>query len=261
MGRKFSAVKIDKFFYSDLITVYPTKANIVSLIQAGTEVKNMHQDSYSYEEADPSLTKYKNQLTGVAYRVEVEGGDKTIKFTIGEYDFETKAALQGGTAASDGSAWEAGDPTEVRYKSVFAITKDNICIVFPKAVIVGNGKDADKAVGIGLNAMPLEGDFKDELWIDVQGLNLSALVLDVSPTSLAFTAAADATGKTITANSTASVSYASAPSNSEWLTVTKSGKVVTVKVSANANSESRMANVTVIADGKTAIVPVTQAGA
>jgi len=88
-----------------------------------------------------------------------------------------------------------------------------------------------------------------------------ANALVVSPTSLAFTAAADATGKTITSTSTGNVTYAAAPSDIEWLTVTKSAKVVTVKVSANTNSESRTANVTIIADGITATVPVTQAGA
>ena len=85
--------------------------------------------------------------------------------------------------------------------------------------------------------------------------------LVVTPTSLSFTSAADAVGKTITATSTGNVTYAAGPSDAEWLTVTKAAKVVTVKVSANANSESRTANVTIIADGKTILVPVTQAGA
>lgn len=85
--------------------------------------------------------------------------------------------------------------------------------------------------------------------------------LVVVPTLLSFTNAADAVGKTITASSTGNVTYAAGPSDAEWLTVTKSAKVVTVKVSANANSEARTANVTIIADGKTILVPVTQAGA
>jgi len=84
--------------------------------------------------------------------------------------------------------------------------------------------------------------------------------LVVTPSSLSFTSAADTTGKTITASSVGNVTYAAAPSDVEWLTVTRAAKVVTVKVTANLNSESRTANVTIIADGKTAIVPVTQAG-
>lgn len=85
--------------------------------------------------------------------------------------------------------------------------------------------------------------------------------LTITPTFLEFTAAADPTGKTITVSSVGDVTYAAAPSGVEWLTVTKAAKVVTVKVVENTNSESRTANVTIIADGKTVYVPVTQAGA
>jgi len=85
--------------------------------------------------------------------------------------------------------------------------------------------------------------------------------LVVTPTTLSFTAAADSVGKTITATSTGNLTYAAAPSGEEWLTVTKSAKVATVKVLANTNSEARTANVTVVADGLTATVVVTQAGA
>jgi len=91
------------------------------------------------------------------------------------------------------------------------------------------------------------------------GDGVAALVVD--PTFLNFTSAADAVGKTITATSTGNVTSAKKDDNADWLTVTKALKVVTVKVVANANSESRTANVTIVADGKTAVVSVTQAGA
>jgi hypothetical protein len=87
-----------------------------------------------------------------------------------------------------------------------------------------------------------------------------ATTLTVSPTTLSFTSAADAVGKTITATSTGNLTFAGAPTDCDWLTVTRSAKIATVKVLANANSEARVANVTIIADGNTAIVPVTQAG-
>ena len=87
-----------------------------------------------------------------------------------------------------------------------------------------------------------------------------ATQLVVTPTTLSFTSAADAVGKTITATSTGNVTYAAAPADLEWITVTRALKVVTVKVTANTNSEARTANVTVTADGISAIVPVTQAG-
>lgn len=85
--------------------------------------------------------------------------------------------------------------------------------------------------------------------------------LVVSPTSLTFTAAADSNGKTLTVTSTGNLTYAGAPQSEDWITVTRSGKVATVKVAANPNSEARSTNVTLVADSKTVIVPVTQAGA
>lgn len=87
----------------------------------------------------------------------------------------------------------------------------------------------------------------------------SALVVD--PTSLTFTAAADAVGQEITATSTGNVTYAAAEPGADWIVVTRALKVVTVTVLANTNSEARSTNVTIVADGFTAIVPVTQAGA
>ena len=85
--------------------------------------------------------------------------------------------------------------------------------------------------------------------------------LVVTPTSLTFTASADSTGKTLTVTSTGNLTYAAAPQSEDWITVTRSGKVATVKVAANPNSEARSTMVTLVADGKTVLVPVTQAGA
>jgi hypothetical protein len=85
--------------------------------------------------------------------------------------------------------------------------------------------------------------------------------LTVDPTTLTFTSAADAVGQEITATSTGNVTYAAAEVGADWITVTRALKVVTVTVLANGNSEARSTNVTIVADGLTAIVPVTQAGA
>ena len=56
------------------------------------------------------------------------------------------------------------------------------------------------------------------------------------------------------------MTYAAAEPGADWLVVTRALKVVTVTVLANTNSEARSTNVTIVADGFTAIVPVTQAG-
>jgi hypothetical protein len=79
-------------------------------------------------------------------------------------------------------------------------------------------------------------------------------VLVVTPVELTFSSVADTTGKTITANASGTVT---ATSDQSWATVTVSGNIVTVKVTANT-SVARTANITITADGKQAIVAVIQ---
>jgi hypothetical protein len=82
-------------------------------------------------------------------------------------------------------------------------------------------------------------------------------VLVVSPVALSFSKAADTTGKTITAETSETLT---AISDQTWATVTVSSNVATVKVTANAGAE-RTANITLTADGKSVVVVVTQAAA
>lgn len=83
-----------------------------------------------------------------------------------------------------------------------------------------------------------------------------AQALVVAPTSLVFEKEVDATGKAITATATGAVS---AMSSESWATVTVASRVVTVKVAANTGP-LRTANITLVADGKTSVVTVYQAG-
>lgn len=78
----------------------------------------------------------------------------------------------------------------------------------------------------------------------------------MSPTSLSFAKEADSTGKTITVTSTGVVT---AKSSDSWVTATVSGKVVTVKASANTGAK-RTATVKIFADNKVGDVDITQAG-
>lgn len=91
------------------------------------------------------------------------------------------------------------------------------------------------------------------------GVVTSSDPLVVTPGTLTFTSAADTTGKTITATSTNNI--VASNNGSYWLQVTYTGKVATVKVPANPNTEDRKGIVTIVADGKTANIEVTQAGA
>lgn len=87
----------------------------------------------------------------------------------------------------------------------------------------------------------------------VKPYTANGLVLD--KTKLYFGAAADNTGKVVTATSTGNVT---AVKDANWITVSTSGKTTTVKVSANDTGEIRKGFVTITADGKSSQVEVTQ---
>nr|DAS57685.1 MAG TPA: hypothetical protein [Caudoviricetes sp.] len=79
--------------------------------------------------------------------------------------------------------------------------------------------------------------------------------LVVSLRELFFTSAADTTGKSITVTSTANPSTTS---SERWATAETAGKTVKVKVEGNTTGKPRKAVVTITADGKSAIIEVTQ---
>lgn len=179
-GRRISAIKIKKLRYGDVLTAKPTEATLAASFKAASEIDNSHQGTFTYEEAESTINSYKNELNGQIYRSDVEPGDVSINFTIGAYDFATKAALQGGTATE--KSWERGDGTEQRYKAFYAITEDNVCIVFPKANIIGRGSSTDNAVGLAVSAIPQEAsaNIKSEYWFDVDGVDLEATPSNLS---------------------------------------------------------------------------------
>lgn len=81
--------------------------------------------------------------------------------------------------------------------------------------------------------------------------------LTVSPTTLSFPATADNTGKPVTVTTEGAVT---ASASESWCTTTVTGTTVKVKVSANSTAASRTAKVTIEAEGKSAVVEVTQEG-
>ena len=87
----------------------------------------------------------------------------------------------------------------------------------------------------------------------VKPYTANGLVLD--KTKLYFGAAADNTGKVVTATSTGNVV---ATKDANWITVSTSGKTTTIKVTANDTGEIRKGFVTITADGKSSQVEVTQ---
>lgn len=166
-GRTITAVKIKKLYYANPLAAAPTKATVTSAMSSATPISNVHQDTFQYEEAEPTVNKYKNQLTGQVYRSDVVEGDVSISFSIGQYDFATKKDLQGGTATDD--SWARGKASQI-YKAFYAVTEDDVCIVFPKARIVARGASTDNAVALALSAVPEEvsSSIASEYWFDVK---------------------------------------------------------------------------------------------
>ena len=93
-----TAVEIDELYYAEPIKTVTTPAaglagaEVATILKnaATKRVKNVHGDTYQYEEAEASVTRYKNALTGEYYRETSEPGEVKINFTIGEYDYAGK---------------------------------------------------------------------------------------------------------------------------------------------------------------------------
>lgn len=169
-----TGVYIDELYYAEPITTVADKSKGLSgaevaaiLKDAKTkQIPNVHGETFQYEEEEASTTKYKNQLTGEAYREDTVPGEVKINFTIGEYDYTTKADLQGGVATE--KSWERGKYQPIR-KCFIGKTKDNMYVVFPKASIVGRGANTDKAIGLAVAASPLSTGVEglaSEKWFD-----------------------------------------------------------------------------------------------
>ena len=105
---KVIAVGIKKLYYADpaKVTGDLTGTLLATIIKdvSTKQVENIHQDTWSIEEEEPSTTEYRNQLTNGVYRQDTEMGNIQMSFTIGQYDYETKAAFMGGTGSE--TSWK-----------------------------------------------------------------------------------------------------------------------------------------------------------
>ena len=165
-----SMIGIKKLYYGTAFAAAPaapyvegtassgfTAAEIKAKIALGTEITNIHGDLWTYEEAMNTVTGYKNKLTDEEYRATYAKGEKKMSFTIGQYEFATKAALQGGTASTTVKYVGPATASPV-YKSMIALTDDDIYIVFPKARVNVGGVTTDDAVGLKCEAVQMQGD-------------------------------------------------------------------------------------------------------
>lgn len=167
MGQ-ISSVGIKRILYADTsvvtkdITPDVAKTLIKAAITAKTEVKNVHGETWSIEESEASVTPYKNQLTGQAYRYDTTQGEITPQFTIGQYDFVTKAALMGGEVIKKGGSgadkddivgWKRSNGKVVINKVLFCLTEDNVWFIFPNCQIVTREANTDKAIALAVKAL------------------------------------------------------------------------------------------------------------
>ena len=163
-----NAVGIKKIIYCDTTKVSAdlTKALAKALVEdAGNKsISNVHGDTWQLEESEASVTSYKNALTDKTYRNEIQMGDINASFTIGEYDFETKAALLGGSVVTDGAetpkniGWKRASGKVKIYKTLMCLTEDDVWFIFPKCQVIARNASTDKAVGLAVKGMVIEPD-------------------------------------------------------------------------------------------------------
>ena len=165
-----SAVDIKRLWYvdADKFTEDLTGPLLATILQSATEVTNVHQDTWTIEEAEASQDAYKNQLTGNTYRMGSKTmGDVTYNWTIGQYDYQTKADLLGGTATE--TSWKRERGAVTKYMGIIALTEDDQYAVLPKASISARQAQTDGAVGLAVVATALEPDnteISSEYWFD-----------------------------------------------------------------------------------------------
>lgn len=161
-----SAVGIKKILFAatSVVTADITPAIAKSLITAAEtakdEVLNVHGETWQIEESEASVTGYKNQLNGQTYRYDTTPGDITPSFSIGQYDWKTKAALMGGEVIETGTdankkaiGWKRPTGKVTINKALFCLTEDDVWFIFPNCQIVAREANTDKAIAISVKGL------------------------------------------------------------------------------------------------------------
>lgn len=149
-------IGIMRIWYGDTIGEAVTATNLPTLIGSMTEVKNSHQDTWGYTQDDPTYTDYINELNGEIYFRDVtQRGANTITFTMGEWEFTDKVALEGGEVIGSDAGWGSTDDFATINKSIVAQTKTGNFIVFTNASIVAKNNQVEKNIGLGVTAVAM----------------------------------------------------------------------------------------------------------
>ena len=167
MGQ-ISAVGIKRILYVDTsvvtkdITADVAKTLIKAAITAKAEVMNVHGETWNIEESEASVNGHKNQLNGQTYRYDTTPGEVTPAFSIGQYDYTTKAALMGGEAIKKGGSggdkdnivgWKRSTEKVVINKALFCLTEDDVWFIYPNCQIVARESNTDKAIAIAVKGL------------------------------------------------------------------------------------------------------------
>lgn len=156
-----TAANIKQILYADpsVVTADMTpaiaKALIAAAITAKASITNVHGETWQLTEAEASVTAYKNALTGLDYRADTVMGSINPEFTIGQYDYATKAALMGGTTVKSGDnvvGWKRAIGKVIIYKTLFCLTEDDVWFIFPKCQILTREASTDKAIALPVKA-------------------------------------------------------------------------------------------------------------
>lgn len=139
------------------------------------KVNNIHQDTWTLEEAEASQDMYRDQLTGGVYRAGKKTmGDITVNWTIGQYDYATKAEFLGGDVNSDGNVWARQRGIVHKEFALFAVTDDDQYVLFPRCTVRAREANTDGAIGLGVAGTVLVPDnekLSSEYWFDKSALD------------------------------------------------------------------------------------------
>ena len=169
---QISAIDIKKLWYAETsaVTADLTGTLLKTILESAKEITNVHQDTWTIDESEPTQDSYRNQLTGNIYRFgSKQMGDVTFNFTIGRYDYVTKKDLLGGDVINVDKGWKRARGAVDIKKCLIALTEDDQYCVLPYANVVAREASTDGAVGIAVVGTAMEPETETimpEYWFD-----------------------------------------------------------------------------------------------
>lgn len=175
---QISAIDIKKLWYAETsaVTADLTGTLLKTILGSAKEITNVHQDTWTIDESEPTQDSYRNQLTGNIYRFgSKQMGDVTFNFTIGRYDYVTKKDLLGGDVINVDKGWKRARGAVDIKKCLIALTEDDQYCVLPYANVVAREASTDGAVGLAVVGTAMEPETETimpEYWFDASEVAL-----------------------------------------------------------------------------------------